>query len=113
MKLAGMQRWRAKNKPLSIQAALLYLNIPQMPQIHVKYLLLIKITNLATEGALSLIFLFITNCHKLTYSCLLEFLISKEKREGNVIFSAFVSLKDPFPPENSLSQRSRLLRIQH
>lgn len=59
------------------------------------------------------IFFFITNCHKLTYSCLLEFLISKEKREGNVIFSAFVSLKDPFPPKNSLSQRSRLLRIQH
>lgn len=86
-----------------------------MPQIHVKYLLFIKITNLATEGALSLIyfFLFITNCHKLTYSCLLEFLLSKERREGNVIFSAFVSLEDPFPPKNSLSQRSRLLRIQH
>ena len=56
---------------------------------------------------------FITNCHKVTYSCLLEFLFSEENRKGNVIFLAFVSLKDPFPPKNCLSQRSRLLRIQH
>ena len=74
-------------------------------------------TNLATEGALSLIFfLFITNCHKLTYSCLLEFLISKrEKRRQCYIFS-FCVVRTPFnppTPKNSLSQRSRLLRIQH
>lgn len=47
------------------------------------------------------IFFLITKCHKLTFSCLLEFLISKEKREGNVIFS-FCVVKRPFTPIKQL-----------
>lgn len=72
-------------------------------------------TNLATEGASSLIFFYlsqtVTNSH---IAACWNSSSPKEKREGNVIFSAFVSLEHPLtPPKNSLSQRSRLLRIQH
>lgn len=130
IKLAGMQTldsFRAKNKILwayKLHALCYIMNIlHNMPQIHVKYLTFIKITNLATEGALSLIVFFflsqtVTNSH--IAACWNFLSLKREKRRQCYIFS-FCVVKRPPPKKNktkkqnknSLSQRSRLLRIQH
>lgn len=60
-----------------------------MPQILERFtIILIKIINLATEGALSMFL--IPNCHIFIHSCLLEYLISTERKEKAMLCFQFL-----------------------